>query len=406
MALILLAAGALFGILFLLNNLLRTLFRSEKIRFLDLLLAFLATLVPLAALVANHTLENPDALIERGAFWLAIGLAAASVVIVLLELFRPQRLRASRGLLGFSSGALLLISSFTVPFVAAYFALSSGEPIPSAPETTPDAEATDQLVERSDRFNSLFRAVRLVVSEEIEIGEVALFTLLDQGTPLAEIVAEYGGDTEHVILRISEIMRLGIREAASVGEMNPLEAALLLSQMETLVRIAVNNNLVEFSGRFGGPTPTGTRPSLLSLLTEPAATRTASPNASPYASLTATPTATETPAPTHTSTLTRTPRPTSPPTATRFRFTTRTPTPAPTAVMPCLASVEYNLRLRALPSEDAETLLVIPYATTIELIGRSAESTWWATTFEGQAGWVDGAYLMLSAACETLPETG
>jgi hypothetical protein len=404
-ALILLAAGALFGVLFLLNGLLRTLFRrtllpSDTIRFLDLLLVFLATLVPVAALVANNTLESRDALVEQGATWLALALAGLSLVIVLLEVFRPQRLRASRGLLGLSGGLLLLISSLTVPFAASYFVLATN-PNPTSPredaaESTQPVEVTDQLVERSERFNTLFRAVRLVVAEEIDIGEVTLFTQLDQGKPLAEIIEENGGDIENVITRISEIMRIGIREAAAVGEMNPLEAALLLSQMETLVRLAVYNNLVEFSGRFGGPTPTGTRPSLLSLLTEPAATPGRTPEKSPAEASPAT----------HASTPTQTPHPTEPPTATRFRFSTRTPTPSATSVTPCLASVEYNLRLRALPTEESETLLVIPYTSTIELVGHNGDSTWWATTFEGQAGWVNGSFLMLSAACDALPEIG
>jgi hypothetical protein len=400
-ALILLAAGALFGALFLLNNLLRTLFRSHTIRFFEVLLAFLATLVPLAALVANSTLENPDGLITQGAAWLALAIAGISLFVLLLELFRPQRLKASRGLLGVSSGLLVLVSSFTVPFAAAYFVLSTttnDAPAPTQPpEITEIAEATDQLVERSERFNTLFRAVRLVVSEEIDIGEVTLFTQLDEGKPLAEIVEEHGGDVEHVIARIAEIMRLGIQEAADLGEMNPVEAALLLSQMETLVRIAVSSNLVEFTGRFGEPTPTGTRPSLLSLLTEPAPTDELTPGGQ-----TVTP-AGGTPERVESSTPTRTPSPTLPPTATRFHFSTRTPTPSPTPVTPCLASVEYNLRLRALPSEESETLLVIPYTSTIELVGHSADASWWATSFDGQSGWVDGAYLMLSAACDALP---
>jgi uncharacterized protein YraI len=65
--------------------------------------------------------------------------------------------------------------------------------------------------------------------------------------------------------------------------------------------------------------------------------------------------------------------------------------------------VQYNLRLRALPDPESDTLLVIPYTTTVELYGRSADSTWWLSIFDGQSGWVDGAYLMLSGACSTLP---
>lgn len=395
MALILLASGIFFAVLLLLNNLLKTITRREKIGFLDLLLVFLVTLVTVTGLIANNTVETPDPLVERGALLLAFAVIGMSLLIIILEIFRPQRLKGSRGILGIFGGVLLVISTFSVPFAAVYFSIESTAG--SGQNQTPSTiEATDQLVERTERFDTLFRAVRQVIAEEIEVDEVLVFTQLDEGKPLAEIVEENGGDVERVIERLSEIMKAGIRDAASRGEMNALQAALLVSQMDNLVRVAVNANLLDFGSRFGGPTPTGTRPSLLTLLTE-TATVAISPSA------TATPTRTATPSNTATPTDTNTPRPTPTPSATRFHFSTRTPTPSPTPVTPCLAEVQYNLRLRAQPSQDAETLLVIPYATPIELYGHSADAIWWLTTYEGQIGWVDGTYLILSAACGTLP---
>jgi hypothetical protein len=396
--LFLLAFGIFFAALFLLNNLLKTIFHSEKIRFLDLALAFLVTLVTLTALIANNTLEAPEPLVEQVALWLALAVIGISVIITLLEIFRPQRLKGSRGILGISSGLLLIISTFTVPFVAVYFSLSSNTIATSSSddvEMTEEASATDELVERTERFNTLFRAVREVIADEIGIDEVTVFTQLDAGTPLAKIVEENGGSVERVVERISDIMQAGIREAADTGEMNPIQAALLLSQMDNLIFIAVNTSLTEFGGRFGGPTPTGTRPSLLTLLTETAVPMqtTSMPSTTPQPTLTATPVPTET----------RTPRPTSTPSATRFQFSTRTPTPTPTQVRPCLATTQYNLRLRALPTQDSDTLLTIPYATAIELYGHNRDSTWWLTNYENQSGWVDGSYLILSAACSTLP---
>ena len=360
---------------------------------------FLVTFVTLTGLIANNTVETSDPLVERAALWLALAVIGMSLLFILLEIFRPQRLRGSRGILGIFGGALLIISTFTVPFAAVYFTIvpdTTATSDQNETQSTEEAEATDELVERTERFDTLFRAVRQVIAEEIEVDEVLVFTQLDEGKPLAEIVAENGGDVERVIERLSEIMKAGIREAASRGEMNALQAALLVSQMDNLVRLAVNANLTEFGSRFGGPTPTGTRPSLLTLLTEtPAVTEEIVPSATatPQPTLTATPLPTET----------NTPRPTPTPSATRFRFSTRTPTPTLTPVTPCLAEVQYNLRLRAQPSPDSETLLVIPYTTTLELYGHSADSIWWLTIYEGQTGWVDGTYLMLSAACSALP---
>jgi hypothetical protein len=396
--LILLASGVFFAALLLLNNVLKTIFRAEKVGFIDLLLAFLVTLVTLAGLIINNTVETPDAFVERGALWLALAVVGFSLFIALLEIFRPQRLKGSRGLLGIFSGLLLTISTFTVPFVAIYFAITPNTTATTAQnqsQATEEPEATDELVERTERFNTLFRAVRQVIAEEIEVDVVTVFTQLDEGKPLAEIVAENGGSVERVVERISDIMQIGIREAARTGEMNPIQAALLVSQMDNLIHLAVYTDLTDFGGRFGGPTPTGTRPSLLTLLTE----TPAAPDKASAATATMQPTFTVIP----TLTNSDTPRPTRTPTATRFHFSTRTPTSTPTPVTPCLASVQYNLRLRALPDPESDTLLVIPYTTTVELYGRSADSTWWLTIIDGQSGWVDGAYLMLSGACSTLP---
>jgi hypothetical protein len=91
------------------------------------------------------------------------------------------------------------------------------------------------------------------------------------------------------------------------------------------------------------------------------------------------------------------------PTATRLAFATRTPTVTPTQVTPCLATTDFNLRLRALPNVEAETLIVIPFSMVIPVTARSADAMWWYASYEGQVGWVDGEFLTRSANCETLP---
>lgn len=271
---LLLGAGALFAALFALNNLLKLLFRRGKIGFVDLLLTFLTTLVPLAALVIAQTTDEPDANLPRAVILLGAALAAFSLILMLLELFRAQRLKGSRGILGLVSGLLLMVASVSVPF--------------SASTINQQAAAPTSLV------------------------NTAAPTL---GTVIA-----------------------------------------------------------------GAGTPTASR-------------RAASPTAS----------ATPTLAPTETST----PRATPTSSATRFQFSTRTPTPTPTDVTPCVASVEYNLRLRAAPNAESETLLVIPFGTTVELYGRGTPSEnnafWWYTVYEGQSGWLDGQYMLVGSACDNLP---
>jgi uncharacterized protein YraI len=65
--------------------------------------------------------------------------------------------------------------------------------------------------------------------------------------------------------------------------------------------------------------------------------------------------------------------------------------------------VDYNLNLRAEPNFESAVLLVIPFDSTITLFGRSADSTWWLTEYENQAGWVSGEFIRLSDSCAELP---
>lgn len=273
MATALLTSGIVFGVLLIANTLLQTFGRSKPTSTADWLLAIPMLLLSTGALIINSTQETPDVSVDRYGLWLGLAVGGISLLILLVELSRKQPLRRSRGLIGFLSGMLVAAATFIVPFLVAYAALIGSNPPPTpemTAEATTDPNSEPQLIERSDRFNELFAAVRQVVAEEIGIDEVLLFTQLDQGIYLADIVAANGGDVNRVVQRISEIMRAGVRAAASAGEMNPIEAALLVSQMETLIGLAVRTDIVIFSARFGGPTPVaeGARPSLLTLLTE------------------------------------------------------------------------------------------------------------------------------------------
>jgi hypothetical protein len=403
--LFLIAVAAILAAVYLLLSLIEALRRSERISFLDVLLVFLFTLLPVAALLAQDP-AAPDVVVEQAARILALALIAASIVVIVLELLRPARLRRSRGVFGLWAGLLLLVSSFSVPFLSAWFALS-GELSADAPAGEATAESTLEVegvvsVERV-QAEQLFKAIREVLAEEINVSEVEVFTQLDAGVPLAEIVARHGGDVARVQTRLSEILRDAVRASAERGEISLLQGALLVSQMDLFVRFAIHSDLNSFRG-FGGPTPTGTQPSLMILLTEaplgpqvPLSTTT--PAVTPPAS-TRTPTVAARPS--RTAQPTRTPEPTRTPRPTRTPFVTRTPEPTATASVSCLAVVNYNLRLRAEPNEDAATLLTIPYTSSIILTGRTADGLWAQTSFEGETGWVMAAYLTLGPNCADL----
>lgn len=280
-AYLLVAVGVIFVALFALNNLIKTLFRRPKIGFLDILLTFMTTLVLLVGLILTQTAgtraNNADPRVGQVVTVAGAALAVFSLLILLLEIFRPQRLKGSRGVLGMYTGLLLMLASVGVPIAATTF-------------TTPEA------------------------------------------TPVLQAVSAQETDQTQ---------------------------------------------------------------------TEEATASTATPRASATSRPTSTPENTDTPQPTDP------PRATATASATRFHYSTRTPTPTPTLVTPCVASVEYNLRLRVAPNRDSETLLTIPYGTTIELYAHGDASEngarWWYTTYEGQQGWVDGQFMLVSAACDSLP---
>jgi hypothetical protein len=105
-----------------------------------------------------------------------------------------------------------------------------------------------------------------------------------------------------------------------------------------------------------------------------------------------------------TPTMTRTPRPTLTPTNTRQPFGRPTATPTATlAATGCDARVTANLRLRAEPSTNAQTLLTIPFDVRIAIFARVSDSAWWLVEYDGVTGWVSSEFLELGAACADVP---
>lgn len=279
--LLLLVSGALFAALFLLNILIRTLARREKLGFIDVFLAFLtAVLLVLALIDANATPNADPSLVRMGVLVIAAVLGVFGLFIALLELARPQRWRGSRGWLGIWIGGLLGLSTVTVPILARNLAFTP-------PEPTPIVAAANNAIDATEETDA-------------------------EGTEAVD---------------------------------------------RTPVR----------------PTATSITP----------------------------PTSTATP----TSTVTPTPRPSASPSPTRASaaFSTRTPTPVPTAVNPCLVLVRYNLRLRAAPNQESETLATIPFDTNVPAFGRNDASTWWYVTYEDQSGWIVGEFVDVTSACAELP---
>lgn len=266
LSLLLAAAGVLFALLFAANTLLQSLRRRARVGFVHTLLAFLAALLTLAALVADQLAGTPDPQTGTLALAAAALAAGAGLVVIPLELRRPERLKNSRGVLGLGVGALAAAAVLAVPPMAGALLIT---PTPDAPllvSPAPDAANTQP----------------------------------------------------------------------------PVQA-------------------------------------------EPSATPSPAP--------------TTTPLPTRTPPPSRTPRPT----LTLPLPATRTPTPTPTLPPSCGAVVNYNLNLRAAPLDSAPVLLTIPFDSVIALYGRSADSGWWFVIYDGQEGWVNGAFITPDTACAALP---
>jgi hypothetical protein len=269
------------AVLFLLNIVIKTLLRKERVGFIDMLLALAAAAAFVMLLTESAAQDSSDTQTTQFVLLLGLAIVGVGAIMKVVEWARGWKQFGTRGMLGIGTGALIALSTFSIPMTAETFIIPTPTPIQ---------------------------------------------------------VAQVSAQTD-------------VSGASAV--------------------VATNT-----------PRPTATSTD---------ATSTNAINGVPTTTATTTPT------------LTSTPRPTATITATRWTFATRTPLPTATLVTPCLGSVDNNLRLRSEPNRESETLLVIPFGTTIMIYGRNDASTWWYTDYEEQEGWVDGEFLTLSAACAGMP---
>ncbi len=131
MELLLIAAGSIFALLYIVNAIIQIIRQKARIGFVQTWLAFLVVLLTLAGLMNNRLSESPIPLIRTLALVTAAVLIVLSLVLMLVELRRPERLKQSRGLLGIGAGVLIAISTFSVPAIADYaFASVQSTPTP------------------------------------------------------------------------------------------------------------------------------------------------------------------------------------------------------------------------------------------------------------------------------------
>ena len=411
MGLVLFIFGAAFGLVFILNNILRTVRRQREIRFFEITLAFMVTLIPVAALLVDNRGSARFDLLEQIMFLLIIPLLISSIGLTVIELFRPRGLRQSRGLLGLGIALLLLLANLSFNVISLTLELSSTAVLirPTPVNATPDFSDpcdTDQLA--GDISQSFLRTI--AVAADVSVEELLAAFAEDGNLSAASLVRENGGDPRVLIDDISQDVDSFLIELVGAGCIPPLARPLVLSQINPFIEQAINDDfntlLTGFSGGFGPGGPQAapednsfteadlqaTRVALITALPTEDLRPTATPSPSPTATLTRTPT------------VTRTPLPTNSATPTRERFVTATPSPSPTLPNPCLATANFNLNMRDLPNlDESEVLITIPFDESFAVYGPNDDQTWWFGQYEDAAGWVLGEYITLTRPCFELP---
>jgi hypothetical protein len=117
--LLLVAASALFSLIFVSLSILRAAQSREKVSFIETLLAFLALVLALLAMIMNAGIAQPSPLVNQAAIGLGILVGLTSLITLILERRKPGRpFSQRRSVFGLGLGLLFVISSFVAPVVA------------------------------------------------------------------------------------------------------------------------------------------------------------------------------------------------------------------------------------------------------------------------------------------------
>ncbi|MBC8098299.1 MAG: SH3 domain-containing protein [Armatimonadetes bacterium] len=406
--------GISFAVLYAIVMLVRTVLRRTTITFIELLLAFMTALVLLAGLIVSSEDGVSGTLIEVVALGTAGALAVLGVLLLIIELFRPQRLKQSRGILTLGMGVLLAITSLGVPLAGAYFSLPPRDA--QAPSVAANTTAGMNPTEAANaEFFAVFTEVMQVISDATGLTTDEVLAALDNGQTVAQLVEVNNGDIEQVIDDITGLMQDFVRQLVSENRIDRLRGATGIAGMEIAVRYAVNNDLLTLvnagQGEQGG-TPVATagegtpRQSFFSFLTAtftPEVGDGTTIVALPSVTATQTAPPTITPPPSAAPPATRTPRPSPTATQTRALYVTRTPTITATLPSPCIAIMDFNVNLREQPALDAPLLATIPFETALNVFGRNADTTWWYVEYQGLGGWVKAEFVTTTSSCPLLP---
>ncbi len=389
---LLLLAGVLFALLFVLIIVIRAVQGREKVGFFETLLAFLAVTLPLLALVNNNASEQPLALLNRAPLGIAVAVIVISFIVLLIELRKPGRkFNQRRGVFGIGIGALLVAATFVVPLASRLTAFPPMMGTQAFGSASTNSDGLVNIIDsaRGSTENQPVSAMQILV-EETGLESAQINARLSAGETIASIVNDTDGDLEQVIVGITDSAREQLETATAAGSIPQAQAGMMMDNLENIITQGINGELPQMiydqlftrllsSEAAPAPLMPTNTPGSIALEVSPTPTRIPS----------ATPTPTNTPyvlvSPT-TGAITNESQP-----ATAVRLST------------CAALVENNLNLRDGASMDNQLLLTIPSSTTLNVSARNEASTWWLVQYEAQTGWVNGDYLTLGPGCADLP---
>lgn len=121
--------GVLAAVIFILNVVVKALLRRERVGFIDWTLAILTTALVVAAVTIEQLRVDSDPAWLQIALLTGVSVAAVGLVVIILDVVRKQRILASRGLLALGVGALLALSSVSVPYTSTALAFPTPTPI-------------------------------------------------------------------------------------------------------------------------------------------------------------------------------------------------------------------------------------------------------------------------------------
>lgn len=399
-ALPILLIGALLTIIFIVNNLLRTALRQKELRWIEGFLALAVALFPVSALLIDNLETSRFDQLEQITLLLIIPLAIIHVGLMIVELFRQQRLRQSRGILGIGLAVVLLIATVSYNFVSINAQLTAVErnirPSPVNAVVSPcELAFAEQLV---GGVELLLEETGLTTEELVE----RFFGDLDFS--IDDLVDAGAGSTTALTRDLNSYIATAVPDLLAQGCLEQSQASPILSGVALLPAL-LRTNIEEYPLLV--PIPGIERATLEPLGNDPQQRVTADalvaflnqePTITP--TITPTPTATITPSPT----FTRTALPTPSVTPTRERFMTATLPPEPTrSNETCAATTGANLNLRDLPDvENGQILLTIPVGTRINLFGPNPERTWWLALYNDAEGWVSADFITRDNTCGAL----